>query len=88
MVEEPAPQFNLRPAAYSTFYPTIVTENDRATAIRFQDTTPNVCFGPNGGTGGGTGDEDQCERLAAIDVTVSGIKTTTLCVNRECNATF
>lgn len=70
--------------ANSAFYPTIVTENDRASAIRFQDTTPNVCFGPNSGMG----DEDQCERLGGIDVTVSGKKTTTTCVNRECNATF
>lgn len=57
----------------AAIYPTIRTEVGGATSLRFEDTTPGVggtpsiCSGPNGNP---QGDEDGCERLSQVVVTI------------------
>jgi hypothetical protein len=57
----------------AAFYPIVKQEKDNSTAVRFEDTTPGVggapsiCSGPDGNP---NGDEDGCERLSQIAVTI------------------
>lgn len=71
------------------FYPVIKQEKDGSSALRFEDTTPgvggdpSVCSGPNGNP---NGDEDGCERLSQINVTIGSNSYGAYdCQTRECS---
>jgi hypothetical protein len=75
---------------YSDFYPlnSNIDEDGTTHSVRFEDTFPDTCAGPNGNS---NGDEDVCERPSQIIVTPDTTKPalpSIPCSNGECTIRF